>query len=162
MSTEFIAVIGAIATVLAGFGGAALGACVAYKTGMKLVQETHKNAIAIMRRQEFNIAAAKLRAAFAPTLAMIYLARQHGDLDRPDVDTHIKAALLAHGAAIEMFRPFVSAGNSTEYQKAWEDYRKAVAMDQYALAAEAKIKDIQSTELLEQKIHNILQLAKCK
>ena len=34
MSTECIVIIGAIATVLAGFGGASLGSIFAYKTGM--------------------------------------------------------------------------------------------------------------------------------
>jgi len=46
MNTACIAIIGAITTILAAFGGAALGAYFAYKTGMKLVQATHKNAIA--------------------------------------------------------------------------------------------------------------------
>ena len=123
---------------------------------------THFLSKDIARRNKFNNDCSNFHNSFTPTLSFIYLARQHGDRDRPDVDVHIKAALLAHGAAIEMFRPFVPECDRSDYQQAWENYRKAVTMDQYALATEAKIKDVRSDELLEQNIHNILQFAKYK
>jgi hypothetical protein len=104
----------------------------------------------------------KLRAAFAPTISFIYIVKNHGTHDKPDIDAHIKSTLLGHGAAIEEFRPFISGGKMSDYQKAWEEYRKSAAIDQYALAAEARINGISSEEYLETKIQKILQYAEFK
>ena len=113
----------------------------------------------IRRKHE---AAAQLRAAFAPTLSFLYIARRHGNHDKPDIDIHIKTALLSHGAAVEMFRPFVSECNGNNYQQAWEEYRENVTKDQYSIAVEPRIEKIAVEEFLEIKIHNILQYAENK
>ena len=140
-----------LALIAGGFTiiGALIGALAAYW----LTTYLEKN-------KEHRAACATLRAAFAPTLALIYIARNHGTHNRPDIDTHIKSALLDHGAAIEDFRPFIAGSDSTAYQKAWEDYRKISAMDSYSIAAEAKILNLQLDELLEHKILDILRFAK--
>ena len=122
----------------------------------------------LMDKQNFAIAASKLRSAFAPTLAMIYLARHHGNHDRPDDDKFIKDNLLLHASAVEEFRPFVPTGKMGEYQQAREEYRQAArediymrAADEWATAAEEN-RDIAYGEIIEQKIHNILKHAELK
>ena len=119
MSTEFIAITGAIATVLAGFGGAALGACFAYKTGMKLVQETHKNAIALMRRQEFFVAASKFKATIIYELVGFYPIDQHWEKNEwPRVYQSIPKV---NSAAAE-FRYFVTGKD--DFDKSISEYNK--------------------------------------
>lgn len=120
------------------------------------------------KRTEFNRAAAKLRAAFAPTLAMIYLARHHGTHDRPDDDKFIKDNLLFHASAVEEFRPFIPSGKIGEYQQAWEEYRRAAREDIYMRAAEERIikeeenRDIAHGGIIEEKIHTVLEFAEIK
>lgn len=100
-------------------------------------------------------ACAKLRAAFAPALANIYVARhQEGTVDKK-----IKDALLDHAAAVEEFRPFVRARDSTAYQKAWEQYRQSAAQCQYSRVGEASDLGLEEDELLEKQIHAVLHFA---
>jgi hypothetical protein len=124
MSTESIAVIGAIATVLAGFGGAALGACFAYKTGIKLVQETHKNATDLLRRQEFNKASTKFRNAFLPELIFL---KHNAKISSSASSDNLHEFLLAgyvhrHLKALEIFRNYLSTKERTNIDKAWQKY----------------------------------------
>lgn len=124
MSTESIAVIGAIATVLAGFGGAALGACFAYKTGMKLVQETHKNATDLLRRQEFNKASTKFRIAFLPELIFLkHNAKISGSASSNDLHEFLLAGYShRHLEAIETYRSYLPTKERTDIDKAWQKY----------------------------------------
>ena len=122
----------------------------------------HRLAIHLESIKRQQAAIANFRAAFSPTLSFLYIASQHGSHDKPDIDIHIKDALLAHGAAVEIFRPFVSKHDRGKYQKAWEEYRKEVAKDQYSVAVEPRIEKITVEEFLERKIHKILQYAEIK
>ena len=113
-------------------------------------------AIHLERIKERRVACAKLRAAFAPALGQIYLAQNHGDHDRPPIDTFVKSNLLAHASAIEEFRPFVA--DCAAYQEAWEVYRK--------LANDSLDSDIRDREIgcptgsaLEQSINKVLSFA---
>ena len=76
MTTECIAIIGATATVLAGFGGATLGAVFAYKTGIKLIQY-----------QEFNKGAVIFRIAFLDTIYKLRKNVGRGDVFLHDIIT---------------------------------------------------------------------------
>ncbi|HDL01572.1 MAG TPA: hypothetical protein ENH23_04995 [candidate division Zixibacteria bacterium] len=124
MSTESIAIIGAIATVLAGFGGAVLGACFAYKTGMKLVQETHKNATELLQRQEFNKAASVFRAAFVDVIYKIQKAKltdsDQGWFDFKKILT--EEVLIAHGKAKILFEAYIDKSDLPGYSSAWGKY----------------------------------------
>lgn len=111
---------------------------------------------------EFNKAAASLRASFSSTLSFIYIAEHHTPHDKPDINEHIKNSIFCHGAAVEEFRPFVNSNLRNDYQKAWEEYRNSVTIDQYALSAEAKIEGISSEKYLIDKIHNIVRFAELK
>ena len=143
--------------IIAAIVGALIGAWITYRFSLGLV--TKQNAIE---------AAAKFRAAFAPTLAMVYLARHHGTHNRPDDDKFIKDNLLLHASAIEEFRIFVPKSKRSEYQVAWEEYRKAVREDIYVrtgeewATSEEENRDVQHGEIIETKIHKILQYAELK
>lgn len=129
-------------------------------------QIDHRLAIARIyetaRVTEFNKAVASIRAAFAPSLAFIYLAKKHGSTHEvPDVDAFLKNALPELAAAIEIFRPFVPKSESTVYQEAWEKYRYEVW--NYGFDATTFREDIDDPEkVFEDLIHNILQFAEPK
>lgn len=129
--------------------GALIGAVIAYWLSTQLE-----------RRKEHRTACAKLRSAFAPALAIIYIARHHGTHDKPPVDATIKNTLLLHAAAVEEFRPFVPASNRGAYQEAWEKYRQTAAQCPFSTAGEEWGLNMKEGELLERNIHAILQFAK--
>lgn len=146
------ALIGIIGILLGAWGGAAISR----NASIRATESANRNAIEIMRRQELSIATAKLRSAFAPAIAFIYIAKRHGSNDRPDVDAYIKNAILAHGSAVEEFRPFVPSAKSSAYQEAWEKYREVATKDQYDFAADARFENTTTGELIEKCIQNIL------
>lgn len=121
MSAEFIAVIGAIATVLAGFGGATLGACFAYKTGIKLIQEAHKNNIELFRRQEFNRTTAIFRSTFVDVIYRLRKNIETGDVYLSEIIAD--NILIAHEKAKIMFEPFVIVSKRESFGEAWEKYK---------------------------------------
>ncbi len=120
MSTESIAIIGAINTVTAAFGGAALGAWFAHKTGMKLVQKTHKNALDLLKRQEFNKAAAAFRSTFVDEIFHIqrnvepFFERFGGR--REDIE-------IANEKAKIIFETFLPRDKLAGFNAAWEQYK---------------------------------------
>lgn len=114
-------IITGIITVFAAFGGAVLGAIIAYKTGMKLVQKTHSNALKLAALNRVKDAGTKLRAAFAPAIAKYPL--QKGS-SMNDIDKMFREELTSQAIAIEEFRSFVTTDRKEEYQKAWENYHR--------------------------------------
>ena len=139
-----IALIGGAFTVL----GALIGALVGYWLSRLLAE-----------RYAFIAACAKLRAAFAPALGQIYLAQNHGNHDRPPIDSFVKSNLLVHASAVEEFRPHVASNNSAAYQEAWESYRK-LANNSIESAVEDRVNAFQSGGALEQNLHKVLSFAK--
>jgi hypothetical protein len=121
VSTEGIAIIGAVATVIAGFGGAALGACFAYKTGMRLVNKANKNAIDLIKIQEFNRVAAEFRSAFIEEYRFLNreCAVDRMGRDIPDV---LSFATEKHEKAFIIFKAILPSEDQTRIQKAWDDY----------------------------------------
>jgi hypothetical protein len=155
MTPENIAIIGAVSTVVAGFGGATLGAFISYRAGTNL-----------MKQQEFNKAITSIHAAFAPALAVIYLSRKHNhiqiDIAPPfDVDKFLKEALLGQASAIEVFRPHVPKSKRPEYQEAWEKYRYEV-WDYGFLSTEFRSDVDDPGKIYEDLIHGVLQFAEMK
>ena len=122
--------------------------------------------IEVLRITESNKAAADIRGAFAPALAILYLAKKHrnysGDTVPPfDVDRSLKEALLTQASAIEVFRPHVPEGQRTEYQEAWEKYRYEVF--NYGFDTTTFRTDIDNAwKIYEDLIHCILQFAEIK
>lgn len=111
---------------------------------------------------EFSKAAANFRAAFAPALSFIYLAKKHGSTHEvPNVDKFLRDSILPQAAVIEVFRIFVPEGNRTAYQEAWEKYRYEVW--NYGFDANSLRQDIDDPYVIyENLIHSILQFAKDK
>lgn len=138
-----IAIIGGGFTVV----GALIGAIVAYWLTAKL--EVFK---------EHRAARTKFRAAFAPAIAQIYLARHHGTHDTPIVGNILKDALVSHATAVEEFRPFVC--NGVAYQKAWEQYRKTVRQDNNGIDTAEWGTDAARWSTMEVQIEAILSFAK--
>ena len=125
MTIECIAIIGAIATVFAGFGGAALGSYFAYKTGMKLVQTTHKNDIDLTQRQSFNKAAADFRNAFLPEISYLEHGiplKKTGSTDQ-SIKWFLRTGLSRHTEALCIFKTYLSNDERIRVDKAWDKYR---------------------------------------
>lgn len=95
------------------------------------VVEAHRLAIHLEAFKCQKSASAKLRAAFAPVLAMIYLARNCEINYRSDDHGFIQQALPSHAAEIEEFRIFIPEKQKAAYQSAWDEYRKQAALDGY-------------------------------
>lgn len=171
MTTECIAVIGAIATVFAGFGGAALGACFAYKTGMKLVQTTHKNDIALMQKQGFNEAAAQFRNAFLGTILFLRdNIRIKGTGTSNKINEFLGTLIFTHMEALARFEPFLSANDRKRMSRVWDEYCHPKDIPQnpnekgdFRFNDYMSIEDTEGTnkakEIALQKIHKILELA---
>ncbi len=108
-----------------GVGGAILGTVLGGKmsrrTSVEAIAASNENAIAIMKDQEFIVASARLRAAFAPAQSKIIIEFY---ADGRKLRDFFYEELGVHAAAVEMFRPFASDG--VAYQKAWDEYQKTI------------------------------------
>lgn len=141
MSTECIAIIGVTATVLAGFGGAALGAWFAYKTGIKLIQ-----------RQEFNKAAADFRNAFIPEISYLehdIPLKRTGSTDQ-SIKGLLRTGLSRHTEALCAFKAYLSSKERNSIDKAWNKYR--TQCDSY----DSKPMPDEEKKAALQEIHNVL------
>lgn len=145
--------------VTAAILGALVGAFITYRFALHLVTRQHELSKELADHEARRLAAARFRAAFAPTQAFVYVAQKHGTHDRPDVDAHVKGALLAQGAAVEEFRPFVGPEHRAGYQQAWEEYRAAVASDIWSRAGEEWGSNLAPDELLEQRVAAMVRYA---
>ena len=146
-----------------GVGGAIIGAIlagpVAYFFSKRLITQSHKNTIETISISEFNKASSSIRAAFAPALSFIYLAKNHGSTHEvPDVDKFLKASLMDQATAIENFKHFVTEADRTEYQQTWEKYRYEVW--NYDFDSNALNSEVDEFKVYESMVHKILQFAK--
>lgn len=120
----------------------------------------------VSRLNALHTAENNLRAEFAPSLAVLYLAKNHSNYPADtvppfDVDSSLKEALLKQAAAIEVFRPHVPKSKRPEYQEAWEKYRYEVW--NYGFASTEFRSDIDNPwKVFEDLIHNILQFSEQK
>lgn len=148
---EFIAFI--FGTSIGGILGYLLKTQIDHRLAISRIFET-------ARVTEVNKAVALFKAAFAPSLAFIYLAKKHGSTHEvPDVDAFLKDTLLELAAAIEMFRPFVPENRGAAYQEAWEKYRYEVW--NYGFDSTTFRTDIEDPwKVFEDLIQDILQFAK--
>lgn len=116
MSTEAIAIIGAVATVIAGFGGAALGACFAYRTGIKLVQKTNANAIHLANENRFREASERFLIAFQEAMSELEF---DGGKKVYDI---ITPKLIQHKNAFMIFRRYLDIKTRNKFDSVWKDY----------------------------------------
>lgn len=114
MSPEKIAVIGAIATVIAGFGGAILGAW-----------PTRRSTIAILKRQDFNKAATEFRDAFLCEIIYLRYNARLTECERTYTSVHefLRAGyVFRHLKAFEIFRNYLSVTGRKAIDKVWDEY----------------------------------------
>jgi hypothetical protein len=104
--------------------GAIVGGIIAFICTFFSVKESRSIAIESINITEFNRASAILRASFAPAMVKLSLPRELGNIE---VRKFFDDAFLLHAAAVEEFRPFAS--DRVAYQKAYEEYRKALYED---------------------------------
>jgi hypothetical protein len=93
-------------------------------------------------------AGARLRAAFAPELALVALGSTN-------VEEALKSAFPRYAAAIEEYRFYVPTGERAAYQKAWTDYHLvggSVRFFDYYMGDGARA-------LFEQRVNAILRFA---
>ncbi len=103
-----VAIIGVGGTLLGAIAGAAI---------------TYYFALRIAKTNTRIIAGIKLRAAFAPEIAIYKLNINRGDKWHINMmDNMFKEALTKHAAAIEEYRPFVPRESQRAYQQVWENY----------------------------------------
>lgn len=109
-----------------GVGGTIIGVILAgpvtYYFSKVLVKMTHKNAIDLMRRQEFNKAATDFRISFIEEIRFIdrFYAVDRADRDIPEV---LAAAADKHETALIIFKDgFLCEPQRTKIEKAWKEY----------------------------------------
>lgn len=112
-----------------------------------------------IRITEFNRAAAKLRATFAPAQARIFLFNINTPEDGHILCNFIGEYIPGHAAAIEEFRPFVPISNRDAYQKAWDKYRQLAAQTPATTNGQSFERGVPIGQFFEEKIHGILSFA---
>jgi len=157
MSAESIAAIGAVATVIAGFGGAGLGAFIAYKTGTSLI-----------KKQEFNRAAANFRSVFTSELREL---KNIIEYDK-EISEEYTIQLLTDTAikfenAFINFRPYLNATDRTSFDNVWEKYRHPQGGDPKQMPGPfyeyfIDKSDNEAISLIIEKIEHLLSFAEIK
>ncbi len=159
MSTATIALIGAITTIFAGFGGAFLGAYLSYKVGIKLVQKTHKNDIKLFHQQEFNQAASMFRAAFVDEIFHIRrnvepFFKRFGER-REDIG-------IANEKAKIIFEVFLPNDKLGGFNAVWEQYKNPKEASKIKESPSAPEYYKKLGEIRLSHINNLLEFAKPK
>lgn len=139
--------------------GALVGAFITYRFALALVTRQHELSKELADREARRAAVARFRAAFAPTQAFVYISQKHGTHDKPDLDAHLKEALLSQGSAVEEFRPYVPSDALPGYQQAWEDYRAAAVADIWKRVGEEWGSDLDEDQLVEKRVTKLLSYA---
>jgi len=108
-----------LSPIAAAFGGAILGAYLSYKAGIKLIQQTHENAIELFHRQEFNKAAATFQAALVDR---IFLIRRGLDFIHERVGEDRDDIAIADEKAKIIFEAFLPDEMKRSFNAAWDKY----------------------------------------
>lgn len=111
MTTECIAIIGSIATVVAGFGGAALGSLFA-----------NKSATNLLKRQEFAKSSTSFRCAFVEEIRLLSIIHPgHSDEFKKTYDI-LRTAYVRHQKAVIRFEPYLTNTSMTTFKTKWKEY----------------------------------------
>jgi len=85
--------IGIVGTVIGGILGYLIRVLIEHRLAIDRIKEN-------IKITEFNKAVASIRAVFAPSLSILYLARKHGSThEAPNVDKHLRDAILEQSSA---------------------------------------------------------------
>jgi len=154
----------AVISGIFGIGGTILGVFFgnrfSKKSSMEAIAASNKNAISILRFQEFNKAAARFRAAFIKEQRLLSIDSLADRVGNTASDI-VKAAINRHESAMIRFKPFVSKANVEAYEKAWNDYAgDSRHFEQYSTAVSIKIPTKKTLAL--SKIKKLLKFAEPK
>lgn len=149
---------------LIGLGGIIVGAIIAgpitYFFSRKLINESHKNALAIIKITEFNKAAASFRASFIKEQRLLTLDSVADKTGLTAVDI-IKEAIDRQEIAMIRFEPFVCESDIDAYKKAWKEYAgDSKHFEQYSTVRHIDIPE--KKKLALDRINNLLKYAKPK
>jgi hypothetical protein len=107
---------------ITGFGGVIAGAIGSYFVGVKLSQKNHDKAIALMKRQEFFIAASKFKAIVIRTIGVLYDPFSPNQIwVKKDFHRLYRSIPRINSAAAE-FRYFVAS--KVDFDKAVSEYNQ--------------------------------------
>jgi hypothetical protein len=121
--------------------GVLIGALLSYRFGIRLAAHNARRA-----------AGAHLRAAFAPELTALRVARM--DKNSP-IDEILVEALPKHAAAVEEYRFFVREKAHLTYQAAWQQYQDANKGGVFV----ASFEESDPHGVIERKIQDVLRFA---
>jgi hypothetical protein len=155
MTADHIAIIGAISTILAGFGGAVLGSVITYRTSNNLI-----------RRQEFNNAATQFKKTFFNTVNFLETGADRGDknITTSNVYDFLSTRQFDHIEAIYNLKSFLSKSENIAFEKTWKEYRygnNEKAYEQYSIIQLEQGVEVARKCALE-KLNKILNFAKFK
>ena len=159
MTAEDIAIIGAISTIIAGFGGAALGAFITYKVSTRLSNQSN-----------YNKAAARFINAFTEIRLYLEFGIDAEDRDVVIINELLESHSVKHLSAIIDFKPFLSRYERSRLDKAWDEYchpdgippdkgeKEAFIFDDYHHFQES-LGEEKTKNIALEKLNNILNFA---
>lgn len=112
-------IIGVLGTVL----GVLIGGPITYYFAKKLIQKTHKSALDLAQRQDFNRAADKFHDAFINQLNFLEYNTNTGTGDTSNIGGYLSAHYVGtHLKAFRIFKNSLSDTDRAAIDKAWEKY----------------------------------------
>lgn len=152
-NTIFASLIG----VVGGLFGAWIGGVISRKASREAVESANKNALDLLRIQEFNRAADTFRAAFIKEQRLLSY-DSLADRTGTTASDIIKAAIDQQEIAMIRFKPFVYKTQIDDYEKAWKEYAgESRHFEQYSTARQIDIPG--KKKLALSCINNLLKFA---
>ena len=149
-------IIAALLGVVGGLLGVLAGSSISRKSSMEAIIASNKNTLDLMRKQDFNRAAATFRCAFVNQLNVLKSNVNSGRGDTSNVGEYLRAHYVGyHLSAFETFRNYLSTSEREAIDKAWNEYCNFA---QYS----DKNKQEEMRELALKNLNEILKFAKHK
>ena len=108
-----------ITGALIGFGGAIVGAIIAYFSSKRLVALSHKNALDLLQSQNFNESASKFRTCFTEDIRLL---QKDGGTNPQEF---LGKAYVRHWNAVIEFSSTLNAQGQTSLNEQWQKYQNA-------------------------------------
>lgn len=154
-----IQIIAAIIIVVGTLFGVWLGSILSRKSSVTAIEASNKNALDLMKRQEFHKGASIFRAAFVNEIFALRKNIKSGDAMVSAIITD--NVLIIHEKAKIMFEPFLTASELSSFNDTWEKYKNYDYTDIPFSNNITQINKDMSNFCLEQ-INNLLLYAKPK
>lgn len=113
----------ALITIAGGFLGVLAGSIISRISSREAIAASNKNALDLMRRQEFNKAAAELKNAFLPETIFLKHNANIGGLGNSNrLHEMLRAGYLRQLKALEIFKSYLSTIERITIDHAWDEY----------------------------------------